>query len=66
MNWDIDALKRMPTLAKSVCADLKVETPALRVWLCRAGGGVTIEQYQQRTGSFHLVTGGCKTKELKK
>ena len=59
MNWDREELKAMPTLSEGQCCNLKVDTAALRVWLCRVGGGVTVEQYQPMRGRWETVAGNC-------
>ncbi len=52
-------LEDMPTLCVGQCCSLKIETPTMRVWLCRVAGGVTIEKYNQVTG-WSTVAGDCE------
>lgn len=58
MKWNREALKELPTLRQGHCCNLKVDTPTVRVWVCRVGGGVTVEQYTQRDG-WRRVAGDC-------
>ena len=57
-SWNRKALKSLPTLYQGQCGHVKVETPAVRVWLCRVGGGVTVEQYAGHEG-WRVVAGDC-------
>lgn len=50
-------LESLPTLCVGQCCSLKIETPTMRVWLCRVAGGVTIERY--RNGQWTVVAGNC-------
>ena len=54
-----DELEDLPTLCVGQCCSLKIdlESPAKRVWLCRVGGGVTIEHYFGR--KWQKVSGDC-------
>ena len=58
-DWDVAVLKALPTRFQGQCCDCKVNANGVRVWLCRVGGGVSIEQYQ-RDGGWHKVSGGCE------
>lgn len=55
-------LRKLPTICVGQCCSLKIEElaeyHAMRVWLCRVGGGVTIERY--RDGKWITVSGGCE------
>ncbi len=50
-------IEPLPTLCVGQCCDLKIETPTQRVWLCRVGGGVTVESL--RNGRWHITSGSC-------
>lgn len=50
-------LRDLPTLCTGQCCSLKIETPTMRVWLCRVAGGVTIERL--RDGCWVVVAGDC-------
>jgi hypothetical protein len=52
-------LEDMPTLCTGQCCSLKVESERERVWLCRVGGGVSIERYNSKTGQWRVVEGNC-------
>jgi len=54
-------LKDKPTLHQGQCCDCKIDTRDMRVWLCRVGGGVTIERL--RDGAWVTVDGGCYNSE---
>ena len=58
-NWSTTELSRLPTLHQGQCCDCKVDAGGIRVWICRVGGGVTIEQYKARTGRWEIVSGDC-------
>jgi len=61
-KWDAKALKDLPTLFQGQCCSCKVDTGTIRVWLCRIGGGVTVEQFKPdegRLGRWEKVSGGC-------
>lgn len=55
--YTAQTLATMPTLCTGQCCSLKVETAAMRVWLCRVEGGVTIEEYNGRR--WEITGGGC-------
>ena len=57
LTAEAKVLGEMPTLAQGQCCNLKVETPTTRVWLCRVGGGITIELC--KNGRWTRITGGC-------
>ena len=57
LNFDKTALKGMPTIHQGQCCDCKQDTGSIRVWICRVGGGVTIEQLID--GRWEIVAGGC-------
>jgi hypothetical protein len=59
MRWSVEELKAMPTLHTGQCCSCKVDAGNFRVWVCRVGGGVTVEQYKQATGRWETVSGGC-------
>lgn len=50
-------LRELPTVSSSHCCDLKIEGDRTRVWLCRSGGGVTVEAL--RGGKWGPVAGSC-------
>lgn len=56
--WDARELRRLPTLATGQCCDLKVDLGEIRVWVCRVGGGVTVERQDDR-GCWRTAEGGC-------
>lgn len=57
---DYQALKGMPTLHTGQCCSCKVDTGNYRVWVCRVGGGVSIEAYDPKSGRWETVAGGCE------
>jgi hypothetical protein len=59
-GWNAKALKDMPTIHQGQCCDCKVDSGGIRVWLCRVGGGVTVEQYKPESGRWESVSGGCQ------
>jgi len=52
-----DMLEDEPTLYTGQCCNCKVDTGLMRVWLCRVGGGVTIETLID--GRWEITDGGC-------
>ena len=58
-RWDAESLKDLPTLHQGQCCDCKVDSGGVRVWLCRGGGGVTVEQFNSKTLRWEKVSGGC-------
>lgn len=50
-------LKDLPTLHVGQCCSCKIDTGTMRVWLCRVGGGVTIERCLN--GKWTTVHGSC-------
>jgi len=62
--WTPAELKKLPTLCVGQCCSLKIERldEGLRVWLCRVGGGVTVERYDVASGRWNVVAGGCESK----
>jgi hypothetical protein len=58
-DYTKEELESMPTLCTGQCCSLKVETSTERLWICRVGGGISIERYARRTGRWKLVEGGC-------
>ena len=56
-------LEDLPTIHQGQCCDCKVDSGGIRVWLCRVGGGVTIEQYKSATGRWEIVSGSCDASE---
>ena len=62
MSWDVDELKDRPTIYKGQCCDCKIDAGGVRVWLCRVGGGVTVEQYNGKTGRWETVCGSCASR----
>jgi ribosomal protein L37E len=57
MIYTPDELRNKPTLHQGQCRDCKIDTGDMRVWLCRVGGGVTVERL--RNGVWLTVCGGC-------
>lgn len=55
--YEPSELRDLPTLCVGQCCSLKIDTGNMRVWLCRVGGGVTIERY--RNGRWDTVEGDC-------
>jgi hypothetical protein len=61
-----DDLRDLPTLSTGQCCSLKLETETTdqfgtrshRVWLCRVGGGVTIETLNHE-GRWLVTDGDC-------
>ena len=57
-RFDKNEIAALPTLCIGQCCDLKIETPRHRVWLCRVGGGITIEVI--RNGRWEIASGNCQ------
>lgn len=51
-------LRNLRTLSTGACCDLKIDRRTERVWLCRSGGGVSIER-KARDGRWYVSEGGC-------
>lgn len=47
----------VPVLAQGQCCDLKIDDGKHRVWLCRVGGGVTVETLHR--GRWEVTSGNC-------
>lgn len=60
-QWNASVLRELPTIHQGLCCDCKVDSSGVRVWLCRVGGGVTIEQYHINSGRWDRVAGDCYT-----
>ena len=58
-GYDPDELAELPTLCTGQCCSLKIETARTRVWLCRVGGGVTVERYDPKRGRWEVARGDC-------
>ncbi len=56
-----EALAELPTLCQGQCCDLKIEDEDRRVWLCRVGGGVSVERFDG--DGWVVVEGGCDASE---
>jgi len=54
-----EELEAMPTLCVGQCCSLKVDEPRRRIWICRVGGGVTVEHYDQKSGRWENALGDC-------
>jgi hypothetical protein len=54
-------IRNMPTLCKGQCCSLKIDQGGRRVWLCRVGGGVTVENLVN--GRWIIVAGDCSQTE---
>lgn len=50
-------LEGRPTLHQGQCCDCKIDSGGVRVWLCRVGGGVTIENCLN--GRWIVIAGDC-------
>lgn len=50
-------LRKRPTLATGQCCSLKIDYGNIRVWLCRVGGGVTVESLMG--DRWVKTSGGC-------
>jgi len=50
-------------LASGQCCSLKYEATDHRVWLCRSGGGVTVETLVD--GKWRVFDGGCYARVAK-
>jgi hypothetical protein len=48
-----------PTLGRGQCCDLKRDEHGCRVWVCRVGGGVTVESLGT-DGRWRVTSGGCE------
>jgi|GEM_PF-2141064 len=59
MIYSPEELQDLPTIHQGHCCDCKIDTGDMRVWLCRVGGGVTIERYDGRR--WNTVEGSCTT-----
>lgn len=53
-------IEALPTLCTGQCCSLKLDDGRHRVWLCRVGGGVSVEQLQN--GRWVIVDGDCYSK----
>lgn len=49
----------LPTLCVGQCCSLKEETPHKRIWVCRVGGGITIERYDRKLHRWYNALGDC-------
>jgi hypothetical protein len=58
-HWNYEMLRALPTLHQGQCCDCKIDSNGLRVWICRVAGGVTVEQYDTKTGRWNVVSGTC-------
>lgn len=58
-------IARLATLCVAQCCSLKIEDERERVWLCRVGGGVTVERYNESTGRWEVVSGSCYALEAR-
>lgn len=47
----------LQTITVGQCCDLRRETSTQRVWLCRVGGGVTVETLHK--GRWQIASGSC-------
>lgn len=59
-EYTAEELADMPTLCTGQCCSLKVETDRRRIWICRVGGGVSVETYDPKAGRWEVVAGGCE------
>lgn len=50
-------------LARGQCCNLKLQDSQHRVWLCRTGGGVTVESLVD--GKWRVYDGGCYARVAK-
>jgi hypothetical protein len=57
MMYTKSELRELPTLAQGQCCDLKAEENGRRYWICRMGGGVTVEKLIK--GRWTIVAGAC-------
>lgn len=57
--WNTEELKKLPTLHQGQCCDCKIDAGGVRIWVCRVAGGVSMEQYQPKSGRWVVVSGGC-------
>jgi len=55
-NWDIESLKDLPTIHQGQCCNCKIDTGNIRIWLCRGGNGISIEQYQPKSGRWVTIS----------
>lgn len=56
-------IESLPNLCISQCCTLKLDDGTHRVWLCRVGGGVTIEKLQD--GRWDVVDGDCYSRSAR-
>jgi hypothetical protein len=56
-TWVASELVVFANLASGQCCNLKYETKTHRVWLCRVGGGVTVETLTD--GRWRVSSGSC-------
>lgn len=54
---EVKHLESMPTIHSSQCCNCKIDTGDTRVWVCRVGGGVTVEQLIG--GRWEIIEGSC-------
>lgn len=53
-----DDLEHLPTRCVGQCCNLKIDADQHRVWLCRVGGGVSVETLSPR-GNWVTTSGSC-------
>lgn len=56
--YTAEDMRHVPTLEKGQCCNLKVDAGTIRIWLCRVGGGITIETLDAN-GVWVFEDGGC-------
>ena len=51
-NYTVDELDKMPTLCCAQADDLKIDTGTMRVWLCRVTDNITVELFEEDSGTW--------------
>jgi len=60
MLYSPEELEEMETIREGQCCDCKIDTGSIKVWLCRIGGGVTIEKLINN--KWITAEGSCTTR----
>lgn len=41
------------------CCNCYYDDGLIRLWVCRVGGGKTVEEHDEETGRWEITQGGC-------
>ena len=53
-------MKDYKVIHQGQCCDCYFDDGQVRLWICRVGGGKTIEKYNPNTGRWEITSGGCE------